>query len=278
MKKKILLSALGVLLLLCAIGAVLVWTDRQTERERPVTETEQRVSEQVSAAYTADLAPSNPTSTPEPDAAAEETPYESPVDFETLRAVNDEIYAWLYIPGTEINSPLLQSAEDDEYYLRHNIEGARDTKGALFTQKTYNGTDFSDPVTVIYGHNMESGTMFGHMQALYSGSGALETYQDLIVYLPDREMHYKVFAATPSGKLHILYYYDFSNPVQYQTFLDMISDTRVVGAQRNQEIEVTPEDQMVILSTCLKGDSEKRYLVLAVRCEDSLQADLPGSE
>ena len=79
-------------------------------------------------------------------------------DFIALQAQNPDIYAWLYIPGTDINYPVCQST-NDVYYLTHNTQGGLDANGALYTESAYNGKGFTDPVTVIYGHNMRTGKM-----------------------------------------------------------------------------------------------------------------------
>lgn len=195
-------------------------------------------------------------------------PYSSPIDFEALWKVNPDIYAWLYIPGTNINYPLLQREGDGAYYLDHNSECRKDKNGALFTESKYNHRDFSDPATAVYGHHMRSGAMFGQLQALYSKEDGLETYRDILVYLPDQEQHYEAFAALPFENDHILYYYDFRQESGFNAFLNRVNSVRRVDAHIDSQITVTPEDQILILSTCLSGNNKKRYLVLARRTEE----------
>ena len=102
------------------------------------------------------------------EVAREQEPYVCPVDFEALWEINTDVYAWLDIPGTEISYPILQSDEDDDYYLQHNLKQESDSNGVIYTEGSYNGKDFDDPVTVIYGHNMSSGAMCGTLQSIYS--------------------------------------------------------------------------------------------------------------
>ena len=59
-----------------------------------------------------------------------------------------------------------------------------------------------DPATVLYGHQMLAGTMFGKLQQVYSESNALTEHGDITVYLPEKELHYKVFAAVPYDNRH----------------------------------------------------------------------------
>ncbi|WP_298023084.1 class B sortase [uncultured Dysosmobacter sp.] len=206
----------------------------------------------------------------EAQAPAEAAPaYVSPVDFEELWDMNPDIYAWLYIPGTDVNYPILQREGDDSFYLDHNSEGKSSQEGALFTEETYTKKDFSDPVTLVYGHNMRSGAMFGNLQETYSSQGGLEAYRDIVVYLPEQELHYEVFAAVPHDMRHILYYNDFTDPEVFQKFLEQALSVRSINANIDENAEVTAEDQLLILSTCLRGDRDQRYLVLAKRTAES---------
>jgi len=195
--------------------------------------------------------------------------YVSPVDFDDLREMNPDIYAWLYIPDTEVNYPILQREGNDAFYLRHNSNGKYSKAGAIFTEETYTKKDFSDPVTVIYGHYMRSGTLFGSLQTTYSTLEGMEAHRDVIVYLPDQELRYEVFAAVPHDMLHILYYNDFTDPEVFQAFLEQVLSVRSINACIDRSVEVTVEDQLLILSTCLRGDSHQRYLVLAKRAAES---------
>lgn len=191
--------------------------------------------------------------------------YVSPVDFKTLQAGNSDIYGWLYIPGTEINEPLLQRDGDNQYYLSHNSLGMEDEVGALFTESEYNAKDFSDIATVIYGKNTQDGRLFSQLQTLYSSGSSLEEYGEVIVYLPDQEIHYQVFTAAPIRSNHILYYYDFENPKRYEMFLEVVDAVRTVDAHRDYSVEAAPGDQLLILQTNRGRSTNICYLVLAKR-------------
>ena len=81
------------------------------------------------------------------------------IDFDKLREVNPDAVAWLYCPDTAIDYPVMK-ATDYSYYLDHLPDGTVNANGALFID--YNcAPDFSDSLTVVYGHHMKSGKMFG---------------------------------------------------------------------------------------------------------------------
>lgn len=190
-------------------------------------------------------------------------PYESPVDFASLWAMNPDIYAWLYIPGAQVNYPILQREGDDGFYLKHNSEGKSSDAGAIFTEATFTKKDFSDPVTVVYGHYMRAGTMFGSLQATYSAQGGIAENREIVVYLPERELHYEVFAAAPHDKWHLLHNHDYSDPEIFTAFLEQVYSARSINASIDEEAKAEVGDQLLVLSTCLRGDSNQRYLVLA---------------
>lgn len=254
------------LLILLLLGAALAVRLIQRNTPEEMSDVEEKVAQEVANTPIASL-PTGPSGETEPDGEQAEA-YVSPVDFDALHTVNEDIYAWLYIPGTGINYPLVQKDGNDDFYLKHNSRGENDRDGALFTQGSYNNTDFTDPVTVIYGHHLQSGEMFGNLQQFYSSENGLEDYRTICVYLPDQVLYYAAFAAVPYDSSHILYYHDFSDETVYQKFLDQIRSTRDINANVDGEMEVTPEDQTLILSTCLIGNNQRRYLVLAKRTDD----------
>ena len=90
----------------------------------------------------------------EPEPETTETPakepVEIPIDFPSLQAQNPDVYAWIQVPGTEVDYPILQSPDDNGYYLVHDINKSEAAAGAIFTEN-YNTKTFEDPNTVIYG-------------------------------------------------------------------------------------------------------------------------------
>lgn len=259
MKKKtltILIALLGVACLVC--GGLLLFHQPKPAVMEPTPST--------SPTSTPTAEPTvQPTEEPQSSQpVASEEPYVSPIDFASLQEQNPDIYGWLRIPNTEFDFPLVQREGDDSFYLTHGSDGAENPAGAIFTESAHNSTDMGDPVTVAYGHQMHAGTMFGKLQATYSQENALEDYGEIIVYLPDREYHYQVFAAVPYDNRHILYNYDCTDPRRFNAFLNSIYEVREIGAQFASGVTVSSGDKILALSTCLAGNSQRRYLVLAV--------------
>jgi sortase B len=192
----------------------------------------------------------------------EEATYESPVDFEELWAINPDVVAWLYIPGANISMPILQHPTDNSYYLTHDAQKQSSSAGAIFIED-YNAADFTDMCTVVYGHRMYSGEMFGTLQATYSDETSFAESQYIAIYLPDREIVYQVFGAVPYDNSHILYYHDFDDQLSYRKFINTIYSTTGIDATLVEDLKPQYGDKLLILSTCLWGDKDNRYLVLA---------------
>lgn len=181
---------------------------------------------------------------------------------EEIKLENSDTQAWIEIPGTNISYPVMQHAQDDKYYLDHSCHGKNENYGALYTESQYNQFDFSDPVVVIYGHRMNNGSMLGTMQKYYSS--AFDQYRTINVYLPSgEERQYTVFAAVLCSDLHLLHYNNFHSPRVFNRFFDDIFATRKLGITLDHQMRPEPDEQVIVLSTCIKGDASQRYLVMA---------------
>ncbi len=90
---------------------------------------------------------------------------------------------------------VLQREGDEEYYSKHSENGAYYSGGSIFSQD-YNQKDFSDPMTVLYGHNLRNGRMFAQLND-FSDAEVFEAHRYIYAYLPDRMLVYEIFAAYP---------------------------------------------------------------------------------
>lgn len=83
------------------------------------------------------------------------------IDFKELQAKNPEVVGWIYCPGTVINYPVLQGKDNDKY-LSHDYLGDYNMNGSIFVDSD-NAPGFVDGNTIIYGHHMNSGSMFASL-------------------------------------------------------------------------------------------------------------------
>lgn len=198
---------------------------------------------------------------------SEETGIEE-VDFSALRKLNEDIYAWIYIPGTEVNYPILQSSEDEaeDYYLDHNLDGSSGKPACIYTQKR-NSRDFTDPNTVIYGHNMRDGSMFRALHD-YQDAEFFASHPMIYIQTPAKKLAYQVFAAYRyDNRLILEAYDDFADPEVFADYLEEILNQDTSICNINRDVSVTVEDRMITLETCI-GNDDYRYIVQAVLTEE----------
>ena len=175
---------------------------------------------------------------------------------------SQDVIAWLEIPGADFCQPVMRHPTDDAYYASHLADGTEKAYGSVYVQAGYNAADFSDPVTLIYGSSATENAPFWMLQETFSGS--FDQYRRVLVHTPKGTQEYIVFAAIPHTSIHILHYYDFSSSKRFDTFFDSVYSTRALGMHLDEDIRPVPGvDQVIILSTALRGDSLQRYLVMA---------------
>lgn len=202
-----------------------------------------------------------PTAEPEAETEQEKEKPEIPIDFDALQKENSEIYAWIQIPDTEIDYPIAQRIGDDSYYLNHTIDGTEGLPGSIYTE-TQTSTDFSDFNTVIYGHKMKNGTMFGTLTQ-YADPDYMASHPQIFIYTPEHIFTYEVFAAVTYDNRHILNSFDFSSQKGRQEYLDSIQSVRNFSTHFRDDLMATTEDRILTLSTC-NGNDDQRFLLEAV--------------
>jgi sortase B len=189
------------------------------------------------------------------------------LNWDELWAVNDEIYAWIYIPGTEVDYPVLQSQKNGEdYYLDHNLDGSTGYPGCIYTQ-ALNSMDFTDFVTVLYGHNMKDGTMFKSLHN-YMDEEFFGTNRYIYIYTTETTFVYEIFAAVKFDDRNILMNYDMSNVADRTNFINDLYDNRDMSDVIDRNVSVTADSKIITLSTCLDDSSDSRWLVNGVLLEN----------
>ena len=182
------------------------------------------------------------------------------IDFEAAQATNPDVYAWIWIPGTNIDYPILQSeTEDDAYYLNHTIEKKEGLPGTIYTEK-YNSKEFSSPVTVVYGHNMKNGSMFADLHK-YEDKAFFDANPYVYIYTPDRTLKYHIFSATPFDDRYILGNYNFTSQNDFEKYLDELRST--INGNVNMNVNVMQQTGILTLSTCIADSPNERFLVNA---------------
>jgi len=190
---------------------------------------------------------------------------EKEIDFQQLHIDNPDIYAWIYVPGTLVDYPVLQHPTDNSFYLEHNIDGSAGYPGCIYTE-LYNKKDFSDRNTLMYGHNMANGTMFATLH-YYENSQNFEENQYIFIYTEEKVFVYHIFAAYEYPGIHLMKHYDYTDDKVYEDYLKDVFSGDYYGFIR-EGVEVTTENKILTLSTCAAGKPDMRYLVQGVLLND----------
>lgn len=207
-----------------------------------------------------------PETPAEQDAEEERELPENPIDFNALWENNVESYAWLYIPGAQINTPIQQSATDDFFYLAHDQNGDYSPVGTAFSQVA-NSLDFSDPVTVIYGHDIDG--VFKNLH-YFEDQAFFDENPTFYIYRPGHIYTYTVVSAYKYDDRHILNSFDFSKEDVRQSYFDFVAHPDSLLKCVREGVELTTDSKIVQLSTCMLNEfhGTSRYLVSAVLTSD----------
>ena len=176
------------------------------------------------------------------------------VDFEGLKKVNPDVIAWIQIPALDIGYPVVQG-NDNYYYLHHMFDGQENKNGSIFVDY-HNQPDFSDSNTIVYGHNMKNGNMFGTLDH-YQDQSLYQQYPCFYIYVPGAVLEYQIISCYAGRNGSIGYTYSFPEPEDFQKFVDTV----LSYSGYDTGVTVMDSDHIVTLSTCVNTDRNYRYLV-----------------
>lgn len=194
----------------------------------------------------------------------EDDPVYRKIDFESLFEINPDVKAWIYIPDTEIDEPVLLG-ESNDTYLYKDAYGQYSKAGSIFLDERNTGT-FQDNVSIIYGHNMANGSRF-HDLRYYLDNAYYESHPYIYIYFPDGSvMVYEVFSSAVINAESELYTTEVENLLSYHQRISSISSIYTTSSQ-----ELTMP--MILLSTCTSVNKDDRYVVFAmcIRKENPLE-------
>lgn len=210
------------------------------------------------------------TETEEEVRIVSESAKDTVVDIKALQSENSDIFAWLYIPDTDIDAPVLQSAESDDYYKNHNAYREKDPEGALYTELA-NLKDMCDFNTVIHGKTTEDGKK-GLFSDLYrfADPDFFKTHENVYLYLDGNLLTYTVIAAYERENTSLIRSYDFTYGSGCEQFLEDMYGTREMGKNlREGWEEITPYHFLLTMTTQQGTDPEKQFVVIAVLVGDA---------
>ncbi|MCR5671573.1 MAG: class B sortase [Butyrivibrio sp.] len=193
----------------------------------------------------------------------DETATDSHVDFEKLKKENEDIFAWLYVPDTAIDCPVVQNADgDDSFYLTHNEYGETDPKGAVYIEAANmrNMCDFNE---VLHVPSASEDPRFQDLSKFLDRS-FFDDHEYIYVYTEGNALIYYIFAAYVREDERLISQYDFSYAQGCQDFLDEIFLPRTMNRNIRDEWagELAPENFLITLTTQNADDPGLQTVVI----------------
>jgi len=183
-----------------------------------------------------------------------------PIDFDALQRLNEDIYAWIRIPGLNIDYPIVQSVDDPSYYTRRDFKRKPSMFGAIFTLPD-ECREFTESNTIIYGYKSMNDRMFGPLKQ-YLDTSFMSEFDTIKIFTPTNIYTYQVFAAMKHNSMSFMQSNQFYFAQSFES-LDSILNGKYTDKIQNSDIEIKPEDRVITLSTS-NLLSNQRYLIRAV--------------
>lgn len=175
------------------------------------------------------------------------------VDFTELSKINDEVVAWIKVPETSVNYPVVKH-KDNSYYLTHSYDKSFNYAGWIYTDYR---NDIDDLVSnnIIYGHGRVDGSMFGSLRDLINKDGS-----EKLIYIstPYNNYIFQVFSIYRIMNTNDYLYTGYDNNEKFLSFIDLIKNRSLV---KYDDLEIEPSDKILTLATCY--DTREKFVIHA---------------
>ncbi len=185
------------------------------------------------------------------------------IDFASLKAVNDDVIGWIYVEALgDVSYPIVKG-EDNDTYLHMTYEKNYNFAGTIFIDYE-NSRDFSDCNTLVYGHNMKNGSMFGQLKKFSQDPETYKKSKYFWIFTPDKTYRYEIISAYTTG-VNSDTYTLFKGPGQeFEDYLKTIVSRSEIETNAG---DLDMMDKIVTLSTCT-GNQSTRFVVQGRRCDE----------
>ena len=191
------------------------------------------------------------------------------IDFKSLKKRNQEVSAWVKIPATAIDYPVVYTKKNNTKYLKKNFDGKEDSHGTLFFEKGC-VPGVSDSNLLIYGHNMKDGSMFSGLLP-YRQKTYLEANSYACMFTEDANYLYKAVVAfqtdvSKKNKKGFFFsdYIDLTSDTTYQDFKKQLKKHQLYEPVE----EIKKGDSLMMLSTCEYSTDNGRLVVVFKRVDE----------
>ena len=184
------------------------------------------------------------------------------VDFDKLKSVNEDVVGWIYVDALpDISYPIVKG-KDNQTYLHQTYEKNYNFAGTIFVDYENSG-DFSDCNTLVYGHNMKNGSMFGHLKKFREDDKLYKQDKYFWILTPERNYRYEIITAYTTS-VNSDTYTLFKGPgEEFEKYLETIKGYSEI---QTDDTDLTIKDRIVTLSTCT-GNESTRFVVQGKRVD-----------
>lgn len=186
-----------------------------------------------------------------------------------LQQINPDVCAWLTIDDTHVDYPIVQGKDDMEY-INKDVYGEFALSGSIFLASS-NSPDFSDRYSLVYGHHMSNGAMFGDIVE-FVDQAYFQEHQTGTLYLPGGTYAITLFACVETYASDSVIY----NPNAYRSDTEALLSYIEANAVQYRDIGITAEDPIIGLSTCAEAQTNGRVVVFG-RLDKQSQAQEGGA-
>lgn len=173
-------------------------------------------------------------------------------NFDVLKKKNPDTVAWIVVPGTTIDMPIVQT-KDNDYYLSHDYDRKKNQMGWVFAD--YNATFPNlSTNTILYGHTYKRTTMFSNLKNVLEDKWLNKEKKHYITFDTEKErLKFKVFSVYTIKATNDYLYTSFSSESDYKDYLKR----ELKRSIRDFKMDVTTNDKILTLSTCYISDKER---------------------
>lgn len=171
-----------------------------------------------------------------------------------LQAINPDVLGWLTIDDTHIDYPVV-IGETDMEYVNKDVYGDFALSGSIFLDSD-NARDLSDAYTLVYGHHMDNGAMFGDVVE-FVNTDYFESHQTGTLYLPDATYTIEIFACVQVDAFDSMIYDPLAQNGDVSELLNYVDEIAV----QSRYIGVQPTDKVIGLSTCAEAETNGRVVI-----------------
>ena len=192
--------------------------------------------------------------------------------FKGLLATNSETVGYVYIPGTQLDEPVVQTT-DNATYLDKTFDGRHQPLMGTVFMDADNKKDFSDRLTWLFGHARGSKVpdhrMFKDVN-YFSSQDYFDKHPYTVIETPERKYYYEAVAVVIVPETTAFYRTSFADDADFEKQLTTIYDTAQV---KKPNVKVSSKDKYMVLSTCLEEDDTIRTNLYLRQIPDSEMTD-----